>query len=338
MPDRRMYACLVAACVATIAGPAQGGVSARLIYSRSRPAAACPDQQALERAVAARLGYNPFVGWAEQTIVAEVTSSGDALRARAQLVGKDGVVQGSRELTGSIAQCEDLIASLALAISITLDPMSLTSGASASTAPEPPGTTPLPPVAVVGEPNARATVDSPASSASRPRNDSPSPALSGAAELGPFVGFGFLPNAAPGIRGGARLASGRLSLGLDVAWLLASTEAATDGGSVQASLLLASVFPCVDIGPIATCALASIGRLHGTGQGVDLPREESRLYAALGLRAIGAMALGSGWALVVHGDAEKALTFPMFQLNGRDVWRPSSFVASTGIALSLRFL
>lgn len=340
-----LHTWLALAAVVVTVRDAAAGVSARLVYTRNQSAASCPDQPALASAVAARLGYNPFVAFADQTIVAEVTARGETARARAELVGKDGVALGSRELTGSLTQCEDLVASLALAISITLDPMSLSS--QAEVAPRSSGdrtaSKASPPEDVVGlqQPVPRRLADvAPSSPLGPPRAEASSSSASSVSadiDLGAVVGLGFLPNLAPGLRGGVRLRTRRISLGLEGDGLWPSSEPAVGASGVRASLLLARVYPCVDLGPIAGCALASFGRLHAAGEGVSDAREESSFYSALGVRIVGTVSVGTRWSLLLHGDIEKILTFPAFQLNGREVWRPSAFSADAGLALSYRF-
>jgi len=110
----------------SVACPASAGLSATLVYLRSGTAESCPDRAALRQAVARRLGYDPFFGAAPYTVVAEVSGNGSELRARARLLNESGIVLGNRELSGTGTDCAELLASLALAISLTLDPMAAT--------------------------------------------------------------------------------------------------------------------------------------------------------------------------------------------------------------------
>src|SRR5262249_51371920 len=125
LPSRALAFSLAIGSVALARGARADGVAARLVYVRSADAAQCPGPSDLERAVTKRLGYSPFFPWAPRTIVAEVRGQGRTLKARAELVDETGALLGSRELSGDAAQCNELVASLALTISITLDPMSL---------------------------------------------------------------------------------------------------------------------------------------------------------------------------------------------------------------------
>jgi hypothetical protein len=46
--------------------------SARLVYVRGPGAEDCPGEQAIRAAVGARLGYDPFLAWARDTMFVEI--------------------------------------------------------------------------------------------------------------------------------------------------------------------------------------------------------------------------------------------------------------------------
>jgi len=96
--------------------------TSRLTYARGSGAEACPDETAVRQAVAARLGYDPFFPSAEKTIVARIVRTKDELRATVELVDEHGLMRGVRELKASAGQCGELVATMALAISIAIDP------------------------------------------------------------------------------------------------------------------------------------------------------------------------------------------------------------------------
>src|SRR5204863_2165770 len=108
-----------------LATPARGAPSARLTYVRAVGAEQCVDEEGLRRAVAARLGYDPFFPWARVTVVAHVRKDVGAYRAEVTLVDEAGVSRGKREITSPGDDCAPLGAALALTISIALDPLSL---------------------------------------------------------------------------------------------------------------------------------------------------------------------------------------------------------------------
>ncbi|MEO7035262.1 MAG: hypothetical protein ABI548_15175 [Polyangiaceae bacterium] len=112
---------------ASRAGAAPGDAT-RLEYARSDRAGRCPDEVALKSAVAQRLGYDPFFHAARQTIVVQITDVDSGLRAQMRLIDEQGIIRGSRELNDRLEHCDELVASLALAISIALDPSAALGG------------------------------------------------------------------------------------------------------------------------------------------------------------------------------------------------------------------
>ena len=121
--------------------PALAAPSARLAYVREAGAESCPDEEGLRRAVAARLGYDPFFVWARVTVVAHVRKDAGAYHAEVTLVDEGGVSRGKRAVTSPGDDCAPLVGALALTISLALDPLSL---APAQPATEPPRPRPRP--------------------------------------------------------------------------------------------------------------------------------------------------------------------------------------------------
>lgn len=65
-----------------IAREASASPSARLLYVRNVGAEGCPDESALRKSVAARLGYDPFFPWATTTVLATIDRAGLATARR----------------------------------------------------------------------------------------------------------------------------------------------------------------------------------------------------------------------------------------------------------------
>ena len=74
--------------------------SSRLVYGRGEGAEQCPDELALRRAVAARIGYDPFFPWARVTVTAEVRRIAEKLQGRVTIIDPNGTKKGARELLG----------------------------------------------------------------------------------------------------------------------------------------------------------------------------------------------------------------------------------------------
>lgn len=334
-----LWASAVAASALFVSAPCHARVPTRLVYARTPAASDCPDESALAAAVAARLGYDPFSPWGDQTILATVTRHGGALVAHAELIDHDGIAQGSREVRNPA--CNELILALALAISITLDPLHVES--SAASEPEPPvapttltdapTSNDTPPVAVVAPPLA-----------ARPdpgrRRDHSSTGESvtwhvGAAAIGAL-------DAAPHLAFGGRVAvsarRGRWALGVEGWSTLPSAQAAPAGGEARVKLMSAALTPCFQVvGGFSLCGLGSLGAMQAEGRGVDAPRSHNVLHAAAGGRGLFALTLSPTFQLVANLDLAASLNRPRFQLDDAEVWRPGPLIALLGIGASARF-
>jgi hypothetical protein len=96
------------------------------VYSRTNEAAGCSDEPGLRQSVARRLGYDPFVAASVNTVVAELRG-GDSggLKARVYVVRDGNMAGGARELSAPSRDCTELMAAVALALSIAIDPDAL---------------------------------------------------------------------------------------------------------------------------------------------------------------------------------------------------------------------
>jgi hypothetical protein len=290
-------------------------------------------------AVAARLGYDPFSPWGDQTVLATVARSGTGLVARAELIDHDGIAQGSREVRNS--ECSELILALALAISITLDPLHVASPAP----PEPaPAAAPPPTPVEVAPPAAApppAPVRPPRSSTTRALRGKPSDSGErltwrvGAAGIGAVE---VAPHFALGARVVLEARRGLWALGLEGWGTLPAAQAGAEGGEVQVRPLSAALAPCFRlVDAVALCALGSLGFLRAEGRGVDAPRSEYVVYATAGVRGLLTLPLGQAFELMANVDAAATLNRPSFRLDNAQVWRPGPVVALLGIGASVRF-
>ena len=328
--------------LAAWAPEAHAAESSRLSYVRGNGADECPDERALRLAVAIRLGYDPFVAWANTTIHAQVARDGSKLRARVYLAGEDGRARGSRELVGGLGECDQLIAAMSLAISIAIDPLSSNRAndspnavASAQAAPEPTDRDPAAeaPPAVAAERQQRGGTDEaqvpPGAAAPKGTNDLPLRWYGG---LGGIVSAGTAPNYATGVAAFARLQMGISSLGLEARYdLPAAASAVTVNGDVRSSLLLVSVEPCLWVRAFAFCGLASVGSLYGSGSGVAVTHEQSALYFAAGGRAAFQLPVAKMLSLRLHADLVGNVTSVTLAINGENVWRAPPLAVAAGL-------
>ena len=331
------WAWLVAAGLLLAPAPSHARVPTRLIYVRTPVASDCPDEAALAAAVAARLGYEPFSPWGDQTILATVTRRGDALVGRAELIDHDGIAQGSREVKN--AECSELVLALALAISITLDPMHVEPVAEIKPISPPeaaPPEEPQPP----SEPEPEAA-PAPVTQPARPRDRVPraprepvtwhvAAAAIGALEAAPHPTWGG--------RLGLAARRGRWSVGVEGWATMPAAEAGISGGEVRVRLLSAALTPCLRaLGGLSFCALGTLGSMRAEGSGVEAPRTENVLHATAGGRALFVLPLGSRFELLANADLAATLNRPRFQLDQAEVWRPGPAIALLGIGASAHF-
>lgn len=356
---------LVGVAIASASALAQAAPppKARLVYERRAGAERCPDEGVLRRAVAARLGYDPFRDDASVTIAAQIEGRGAALHAR--LTRRDGREGGPgvRDFDAADGDCEGLLTTMAIAISLAIDPFYVeaprptasaplsASPPSTSASPSSAATPPLPSAASVASvaatpsrPSAAVATQRPSTAAASTSTSAPAPAAASppSAAWHPYVGLGALvaAGAAPRPTGGLRAEAGvewaRVSLGVEGrADLAASTH--RDGPNVASSLLLATLAPCGRVGALSLCALGSIGSLRGAGRQVDVAEERATLYAAIGARAALRLPVGASLSLRPHVDLAAPLRPVTLRVDGRRLWTTPSLSVALGASVALSF-
>ncbi|HVY26642.1 MAG TPA: hypothetical protein VHB79_08810 [Polyangiaceae bacterium] len=313
------------------------------MYARAQSATECPDEPTLVSAVAARLGYDPFSPWGDQTILASVSRAGSNLRGRAELIDHDGITQGSREVTLSGVDCGELVLALSLAISITLDPLHSDAPPS-ERQPEPePTTTADMPAATGPKPPQVEEPPTPSTRPSLSRDVAPhahqlNTTTTWRANASALSAYALTPRFSWGARLGLEARRARWSLSFE-GW--AAPPAAWDvdgGGQLSASLWAGSLAPCFELlSGVRLCAVGSLGSLHTGSQGVATSRSERVLHATAGGRASFSWPLGRRFELLATADVAAVLNRPEFQLDGAAVWRPSPLLATLGIGATALF-
>jgi hypothetical protein len=255
--------CALAAVASTLAAPsiATANPAARLVYSRTADADACPDESALRRAVAARVGYDAFFPWATRTIVATIAKRGNAYVASVDLVDEAGIRHGGHELRAD-GSCADLFDAMALAVAIAIDPqVALVKPTNPPEAPPPPPTSdqtlsPPPPTEKVSAPVASPEQPAP-SVAVRPQDTVtrpiPPPHMLGVdVSAGATGAMAIAPSFSFGGTVGAALRWRSISLGFEGFASAPASRAAigAESESVSSWALLATLLPCVYLGPV----------------------------------------------------------------------------------------
>jgi hypothetical protein len=320
--------------------------SSRLAYLRGVGAGHCPDEKELRSAVAMRLGYDPFVAWAKTTVHAQLGRDGANLRARVYLADEDGRIRGSRELTAPVDECQNLVAAVALAISIAIDPLSATAPspardraghteeAPAPAEPEVVAATPTPSVENQGA--ARERADAGIAEGSQ---GAPTPlATAWYTGIGPHLASGTSPDLAAGFAGFGRLELGRrASIALEGRYDLPdSALAQSRAGVVTAKLLLASLEPCVRVSPLYFCGLLSVGALLGVGSGVAVPSEQSAVYWGAGGRVAIELGVMAPLLLRAHADLVGNATRTTLRIGGENVWQAPPLAVAGGVSVVVR--
>lgn len=301
-----------------------GNSTASLVYARG-DLAQCPEEGEVRDAVSTRLGYDPFDPRSPTRITAVITRERGGLRARVDLRNEATGAVGQRDLTSARSDCTELASAMELAISIAIDPSSLTRPV--GTAPEEALPTPPPPEEHASPPLELAP-PAPTTEAERMR------LLAGAVAS---VGYGTTPGVSSGGAVFAGVRRGRLSLRVDARLGLPGTEDATPTHGVRGSLLAAGLAPCVHFGVGMGCAVVVVGRFHGEGRGVDVPMEDDVVYAAAGLRAGVELPLGAHVFVPIHAEGLVPLTHERLRLDDRVVWESAPVTVAATLGLGVTF-
>jgi hypothetical protein len=260
--------------------------SSRLLYSRGVGAERCPDEATMRKAVAQRLGYDPFFPTAEKTIVSRIVRDRDELRGTVELVDNHGMVRGLRDFKVGADDCAELVAAMSLAISIAIDPMQASLSSKPPIDHEPP--TGDSGASEKREPPTQAAPPPEAAEAIASHGQPASPAHAGSLTIEPGLSvttaIGNAPSPAIGLAASLGIRFVDVSLFLDGRhdWPASSDD--VGGGRVRTSLWAVGLAPCLHRGVLFVCAVGSIGSLRGEGLALAQPRTESGLYAAAGGR------------------------------------------------------
>lgn len=338
---RRGGALLIGLCALACAGSAAAFPSTRLVYARGPGAEQCPDQAAVRKAVAARLGYDPFFPSSDKTIVARVLREPDRLKGQVELVDEHGVEVGLREFSAEPEKCDDLIRAMALSISIAIDPKSDETYSQgppdepAEIAEKPPKSAPTPPPA----PNAGSKrVPEPARTIPRP-----SPAEQSRARVEASLGvaalgsLGTAPNPTLGATLFGALHWQAWSLALEARADLPSTGEER-GVPLRTSTWAANAVPCFHLGVGFGCAVGSLRWLGATrtdgGASVG-----TRAFWALGGRLGAELPLSARFSLLGYFDLMAVPAAPQVRAGAAasPAWRPPALSGDLAIAAAVHF-
>ena len=312
----------IASAASTFAGPAAATPSSRLTYVRGPGAEGCPDEAELRRAVAQRLGYDPFFPTASRTIVAKIEHKTAGYAAELAVLDAAGVSLGERKLPTASNDCTELVRSLALAISIVVDDLDMPAAPKADARPE--EQAPSPDAAPPAPPSGPSPVPPPDAT---PGAEAPRAApWHVAVEIAGLGAAASAPSPGLGASLGARVVGSWWAFGLEGRYDLPASDAIPAGGRVETQLALGAASACVWLGerwrPFA-CAVGALGSLTASATGVTAPQTTRALFAGAGARigaevdiagpiyAFGRLGtLGSFTPHRIHVNGELVFTLP----------------------------
>jgi len=333
-----------------VAEPSPG---VRLVYF-DRSDANCPAEPDLRAAAAARLGYDPFAPTGKSSVVVTITRTARGLRGEIRVEDPSREGAASRSIESSSGDCAELGKAMALAISIAVDAMSLSSPMPQE--PRPPSASRDRP-ATNGPRAARpngATDEHLVPPAAEPElqgvgsiaSDIPRRSSGASAEppdtarwylaVHGLTSVGF----APGVTAGGALGAGWLGQGrsFEIEGRADYPQSTPHGtGSIRVWPLLVTVAPCVNARGWAFCGLGRLGRLHGSGHGFAVDRTGSSVVATVGFRLANEAILSKPLRFRVFFDLDWIPTNNSFDVDGRSAWATSTWAVSLGLGLTTRF-
>jgi hypothetical protein len=314
---------LVVAAVLLWSDGVSGFPSSRLIYARGKGAEQCPDEAIVRKEVAGRLGYDPFFPTADKTIIVRIERGRDQLSGRVELVDSTGIVRGLREVTGEPDRCQDLINTIALTISIAIDPATA-AGPVASPRQE---ASPVP--RDEAAPAAAATIGEPEQPGPDAARSAPTPSsVQWSAGVGFFGSLNVNPQLAAGALafGTARTASASLTLEARADLPSSSNE------GFRSHTFVLGVAPCLHLRGVFACAVGSPGWFFASDA-----RAGSSFFLLSGVRLGGEVPLTGPLALGVYGDLLAAVIEPRVVRSGAALWRAPLLSESLAAAALVHF-
>lgn len=251
-----------------------------LRFEREPGALTCVDEGELRAAIAAHVGYDPFVPTFAPPERGSAISRSPSRPSTARIMvvrirrtrgGYEGTFsrEGGDEhrgrptvLTSQGDDCRELMSALAVGIAIAVDPAVLTREtppvATTAAAPAPRSTPPF------TAPRPVAPREYRESSLEFDRVSSPAPStpeasrVEGRVGAGPSVAAGLLPRPSMGGRAFLGVVFGRFELDLEGAFDPPVEHAVAGGGAVEVSLASVALAPCLRVGVGLLCATASV--------------------------------------------------------------------------------
>jgi hypothetical protein len=277
----------------------------------------CPTERDFRDHVVGRLGFDPFVADAPRTLA--VTLRDEKKKVRAEVVLRGDAAGGHRTLEANRSECGELGDSVAIAVSMILDPLG-TAARSAAPPPPPPPTPPPPPPAVADRPP-------PPPPTEPPRRFVPS------FEIAPQASIGRGPSVTLGGRLGAFAWSGPWAIGVE--GMVESTAGFVETPPERSRALFGggTALACRRWPSLLGCVLGALGVAQGEVQ-TFAPIRRS-LVSWAGVRFGVPFCTASHLCVVPTLDVVANVVRTRFQADGTDIWTAPVAAATLGIALEL---
>lgn len=302
--------------------------TATLAWTRGEGATTCADVRMVARAVETRLSREVFVSPARAELLVDgtVSRNGDHWHVSVAMSDASGAALGTREFDEAQASCDGVTNSIALVLSLMIDPEAEVLVAAPAQADRPPVAAP----AVEAPPQAPPPLSTPPRERMVPREDNPFSFAGGA-----VLGMGMFPRLGAGaaIRVGVDVPrftrvdfEARLFPGMDI-----NTSAAPSARLTQATGVLALCPLLASTRAIAVrgCAGVELGAIQSLGLRFNSNARQTDLVANALLRANLAVRLVGHLALHVGVTGGVALVRHSFV--GQDSFDVSSELYKTGL-------
>jgi hypothetical protein len=302
-----------------------------------RLASSCPDEESFRLKVAARLGYQPFTGGGPHEVTVDIRSTPTGIVARATVRHGGQSAPGVRTLDGKTEQCEAVIAALATAVALAVDPVRANTEVAAvpPTAPAPWQPTPPPMAPTLPMPPILPNRPAPPPQTEPVRPSAPVLFFGTANGL---VSVGVLPGTAFGgeLGVGGRFRSASLELG-GRAEVMPSAIRLASGDAVEATIFSGVLSPCALLYQANLCGLVRLGALQGRAPEVQNPSLGTSLYAAAGARVGYSLELSRVVGLRALVSLEIPLVRTTLVVNRVRAWTapPVTFGAQLGVVITI---
>jgi hypothetical protein len=334
---RRLASVTAFALVVLGAGAADATPSARLLYVRNAGTETCPDEGEFRKAVAARLGYDPFFPWAPTTVIATLDRAGAAYHGEIVVLDERSTVLGRRKIDARSGDCVELARTMGLAVSVALDDLDLGAEgpvhAHATPPPAPPEPPEMPPrLAPVATPPPRSEV-----AAASVASASTGVPIVLSASLGALVSLGVAPSPSVGATLSFRARRRWLSVVLEGRADLPSSKGYY-GGSVSTNVLGGSLLACAHpFRGLYGCGVGFLASFGEQGSGYAPNGSGTALFFAAGARVGWEVGLGARLFLDLRVDGMLSPTANAVSVEGMPAYAMPVESGSAGVGLGTRF-